>query len=119
MSYCECDTDYDAPEFFSEHVAKARKQHRCCECGGPILPGEQYHNRTGKWDGEVTTYRECAPCMELRQWATISMPCFCANTFGTLHENAWEMIRDIAHTTPGVFFEFGRRIVKIKRRCAH
>jgi hypothetical protein len=117
MSYCECDYDYDRPEFYTEAVVKARKPHRCTECFGPIFIGEHYKRRSGKWDGRVENYPECRRCMELRQWATISMPCFCANTFGSLHENAWEMVRDIANTIPGFFFEFGRRMVKIERHA--
>jgi len=116
MSYCDCDTDYDPPSFYSETTVKARKQHQCTECGGPILPGETYKRRSGKWDGEVRDYPECHLCVELREWATISMPCFCANTFETLHEKARDMVDDIRHKVPGIVFEWGRRIIKIERR---
>lgn len=118
MSYCECDDDYDAPEFYSETVVKARKQHRCTECFGPIYPGEQYMRRSGKWNGDVLDYPECHLCMELREWAKVSMPCFCANTFETLHEKAREMVDDIKREVPGITFEWGRRMVKIQRRKA-
>ena len=30
---------------------KARKEHRCIYCGGPILVGEQYVQQTGFYDG--------------------------------------------------------------------
>ena len=116
MSYCECDYDYDRPDFYDETIVRARKPHHCYECSGLISKGDKYKRRSGKWDGRVQTYAECERCMELREWATISMPCFCANVFGTLHENAWEMVRDVAPKTPGFFFEFGRRMVKIKRQ---
>jgi hypothetical protein len=32
MSDCYC--DYDQPEFYRAEVAKARKTHKCYECGG-------------------------------------------------------------------------------------
>jgi hypothetical protein len=116
VSYCECDYDDDRPEFFSEMVVRARKQHRCTECFGPIFSGETYKRRSGKWDGEFRDYPECYLCMELREWATVSMPCFCANTFETLHEKAREMVDDIKRDVPGITFEWGRRMIKIKRR---
>jgi len=115
MSYCECDYDYDPPKFYREKVVRARKQHRCTECRGPILVGEVYFRRTGKW-ADVKTYRECALCMELRAWATISVPCFCCNIFGELHERVREMVHDVAPKVPGVFMEYGRRMVAIRRR---
>jgi hypothetical protein len=116
MSYCECNYDYDRPEFFSQTIVDARKLHKCDECLGPIHKSERYQRSTGKWDGRVETYRECGSCMELRQWAKISMPCFCCNIFGELHETVLEMVRDVSPKVPGFFFEYGRRMVKIKRR---
>ena len=52
----------DAPEFMNERTSRARKQHKCCECFGKIPAGTQYHAITGKWDGEVTTYRLHLTC---------------------------------------------------------
>lgn len=31
---------------------KARKEHRCIYCGGPILASEQYVHQTGFYEGE-------------------------------------------------------------------
>lgn len=115
MSYCECSDDFDPPSFFSQSVVKARKPHKCTECGGPITKGDSYRRSSGKWDGRVDVYTECGLCMELRQWAEISMPCFCCNIFGELHDTVREMVDDIWHTIPGFRFEWGRRIVKIQR----
>ncbi len=116
MSYCDCDYDYDQPAFFNQAVVKARKPHRCHECHGPINPGDSYKRSSGKWDGRVDTYAECALCMELRQWAEISVTCFCCNIFGELHETVREMVDDIKRDVPGFMFEWGRRIIKIERR---
>ena len=80
------------------------------ECGGPIYKGESYMRKDGKWDRGIESYCECHLCVELREWATISMPCFCANTFGTLHEKAREMMQDVSREVPGLFGEwFGVR----------
>jgi hypothetical protein len=114
--YCECDYDGDSPEFYNLAVVKARKTHHCYECDNKITPGEQYTRRTGKWNGDVETYRECRLCSELREWAEISVPCFCANVFGTLHERVRAMVEDAAPKIPGFFMEYGRRMVKIRQR---
>lgn len=117
MSYCECDYDsYDRPEFYVEHwVKKARKQHRCDECYGPIYVGEGYKSISGKWD-RVMTFRECHLCDEMREWAKISMPCFCSNEFGTLQERCREMMQDVCREVPDFFYEWFRRVIKIERR---
>lgn len=118
MSYCECDwDDCERPDFFSVvHVNKARKVHKCAECNGPIFTGESYKRVTGKWNGDVDIYRTCASCLELEEWAKISVPCFCWNIFGELHERVKEMVDDVAPNVPGFFFEYGRRMVRLKRR---
>lgn len=116
MSYCDCDYDGDAPSFFSQSVVKARKPHRCTECYGPIAKGDSYKRSSGKWDGRIDVYRECEGCMELRQWAEISVTCFCCNVFGELHERVTEMVDDIRHDIPGFMFEWGRRVINIERR---
>lgn len=51
------DTEGEPAEFYSETMPIARKQHRCCETGGIIFPGEQYFKVTGKWDGDVISYK--------------------------------------------------------------
>lgn len=62
---CGCD-DLEGPEFYLEELVKARKAHTCCECGKAINPGQMYQRITGKWDGNVRTYKTCEPCADLR-----------------------------------------------------
>jgi len=121
MSYCDCDyDDCDRPAFCEQFMVKsARKQHRCVECDGPILVGESYWKTVGKWD-DLQTFRECVLCLDLRQWAEISMPCFCSYIFGELHERVRDMVTDVAPKVPGFFMEYGRRMIAIRqRRAAH
>ena len=118
VDYCECDYDGDAPEFCNVAFVRARKEHRCYECSGKIAPGEKYRRVVGKWNGDLETYRECGLCNELRQWAEISVPCFCANTFGTLHERVRAMVADVSPKIPGFFMEYGRRMIRIRRNGA-
>ncbi len=57
FDYCEL------PAFFSEQIGvRARKEHKCCECGEPITPGQLYDKFTGMWDGRIDTYRQHQKC---------------------------------------------------------
>lgn len=50
------------------HYVKARKAHKCMECGREIPKGESYHTETFKHDGDVKTHKTCAHCMVARDW---------------------------------------------------
>lgn len=113
MSYCEC--DYDPPTFCNiRNVKAARTAHKCYECRAPIFVGEPYEYTSGLWDGDHSDFHVCTRCVELRQWATISVPCFCWG-YGDLHENVREMVQEVAPTVPGFFMEYGRRMVRIRQ----
>lgn len=117
MSY-DCSCDYDAPEFYHKETRKARFPHKCGECRGPISPGETYEHVRGKWNGDIDSYKTCALCVELREWATISVPCFCGS-HGNLHDDVRAMVDEVRHGVPGFIFEWGRRMVKINRQRGH
>lgn len=52
------------PDFYSHSEPVARKQHVCCECHAPILPGEKHFSYRGKWDGYMMTGRQHLLCMK-------------------------------------------------------
>jgi hypothetical protein len=86
--YCDVslgDYDGDQATFYDEKVVTGRKPHKCNECRSDIPKGERHNVVTGKWDGEIKTYRFCAPCWEI-------MGEFSENgrTFGL----TWETFRD-------------------------
>lgn len=59
--------DYDCyNSFYSESWRKARKPHKCCECGVIIEVGEQYEHVSGKADGRIFTAKTCAVCQDIR-----------------------------------------------------
>ena len=114
MSY-ECYCDYDPPEWLrSKKIKSSRKSYKCAECGAIIGKGCPYEYTVGKWGGVVEDFHICLLCKELREWAEISVPCFCW-TYGNLHEEVKEMVDSVRYDTPGLFFEYGRRIIKIKQ----
>lgn len=54
------------PEFGTQATPVARKEHRCTDCGGTIPLGRRYVSYTGRWNGEVATYRFHITCWEIR-----------------------------------------------------
>jgi hypothetical protein len=56
--------DFGAPgdRELSDVMRKARKQHECCHCKGPIIPGESYRARADIADGELMQWKWCALC---------------------------------------------------------
>ncbi len=69
MSF-ECDCSYegcDDPEFYQEEFPVAKKDHKCCECGEAIKPGQKYHKAVGKWEGDFDVFKTCMPCHSIRE----------------------------------------------------
>lgn len=116
MSY-DCFCDYDAPAFYNRTTPKARKAHKCYECGGPILPGETYESVTGKWD-YVDTFKTCEHCVNLRTWVKNNVPCVCW-AHGNLHEDLRETVNEAWYRAgaeaAGLRFGFLRRMVAIDK----
>jgi len=50
------------PSYMTEAFPKARKQHKCCECGRIIEPGEHYQRISGVWDGRPGRFKTCTEC---------------------------------------------------------
>jgi len=59
------DLDAIAPSCLSETWPKARKAHKCCECGRTIQPGEKYMCISGIWDGRPSRFKTCTECANL------------------------------------------------------
>lgn len=53
------------PDFYRDDWRRARREHRCSVCGERMLPRHYYHVVSGKWEGEVRTYKHCARCWTL------------------------------------------------------
>lgn len=61
--------DGEAPTLYNETKPKARKQHKCCECGATIEPGETYQRIEGMWEGDFRTFKTCSFCDATRDKA--------------------------------------------------
>ena len=67
---CSCDAsidDYESAYVCNVTTPKARKPHKCTECGQIIEPGIKYEYVTGIWDGDSHTYKTCPDCLSLRR----------------------------------------------------
>lgn len=64
-----CVVDFDPPVFVFSKWRRARKPHKCDECGWLIRPGTRYEHTSGKWDecSRVYSYAHCELCAELSE----------------------------------------------------
>jgi len=88
----DCYCDYEPASFYRTRICTAKKQHRCCECGGIIFPGEKYEYVAAQWPNlhnDVCTYKTCERCVDLRTWAQNNLPCFCP-----IHHGLDDSLRD-------------------------
>jgi hypothetical protein len=65
--FCSCDHDGVPASVFRRKVIVARKQHKCCECGATIQPGEKYEKVDGLWEDMWEHHTTCAICDRIRQ----------------------------------------------------
>lgn len=117
MDY-DCSCDYDPAEVYSATIRTARKQHKCYECSGTIIPGEKYEYVFGKWEGDVSYFKTCSHCVDLRMWVKNNLPCVCwshGNMRDDLHENVREAAYRAHEETRGLRFGFLRRVVVIDK----
>jgi len=68
MSECGCVyVDYDGDsETLRKDVVKARKEHKCGECGCVIQKGESYEAYAGKSNGDFYWSKTCEDCLSVR-----------------------------------------------------
>jgi len=68
MSECGCVyVDCDGySETLRKDVVKARKEHKCGECGRVISKGEKYEAYAGKCDDEFFYNKTCEDCLSVR-----------------------------------------------------
>jgi hypothetical protein len=85
---CDCDSN---PQICGGDVGrKARKPHKCSECGRIIAKGEEYREHSGLWrDGGWSTYRWCGHCQAAQKIVAerTNEHCWC-------YEQLWQGITD-------------------------
>lgn len=112
MTDCYC--DYDPPSVYRPKIVRARKLHRCYECGGIITPGERYEALFAIWDGSASSVHTCERCVDLRTWVKNNTPCFCW-MHGDMDEQMRDAVQGARERAPdearGLWFGLLRRFV--------
>lgn len=62
--------DLDPVELSTITEPRARKEHRCSECRGAILPGTQYVRIESLMDGAWWTFKTCPFCVAASRYFT-------------------------------------------------
>jgi hypothetical protein len=113
MSY-DCYCDYDPPDFCHIEIRRARKPHKCDECGGMIIPNEPYEYTRAKWEGCIDNFKICERCYDIRVWTKNNVPCLCW-AYGNIIEDCKSAIDEAtwraSEETRGLRFGLLRRIV--------
>lgn len=81
-----CCCDGDPPKAFRCVERRARKAHRCCECGRTIGAGEVYEHASGVWDGGPDAFKTCGRCARVRRALDADFHCVCRAPFTALRE---------------------------------
>lgn len=117
----DCYCDYDRPSVYSSKIVRAKKEYQCCECFKPIRVGERHEYAFGVHDGDTYQPRTCLGCVNIRQFVSINIPCFCW-AHGNLIEDAKNIVEAAYHEAPdevrGLAFGLGRLLVASKRARA-
>lgn len=97
----------------------ARREHRCCECGGTIQPLDVYERTVGLWEGSWGTFKVCLGCEEARDFyvehfADDRDPDMGQFTFQALFDDLRESISELP--MDGSRFEGLRHLAKMRRR---
>lgn len=111
MTY-DCFCDGDPASVYRSSTPRAKKSHRCEECGTTILIGERYEYVFGIWDNSPASFRTCESCYDLRMWVKNNVPCLCW-MHGDADTGMNESINDAYRRAPdevvGLRFGFLRR----------
>lgn len=68
MNNCGCiyvDCDEEVAVYWSK-LQRARKIHKCHECGRPIVRGEEYEYAATCYEGRWDKHKTCADCLSVR-----------------------------------------------------
>lgn len=79
----DCDNDFE-----SQRWVRARKPHKCCECGREINVGERHEVFVARSEGQFFSKRTCAECQDVRE----SLYCNGGWIFGALWSDVEEQI---------------------------
>ena len=77
-------------DFSIVETRKARKPHKCCECGMEITPPATYEHVVGKYQEEFSIYETCSLCVEIRDVFTCGNSWYYGQLWEEMEEYAFE-----------------------------
>ena len=83
---CSCDVGVNGFVYLIEQTKpKARKEHKCQECGDIIKPGQSYEVQKTTHEGHFEIHKTCLPCVEVRDSYL---------TCGYFYKQIWEDLKE-------------------------
>lgn len=99
----------DPSDFYSEKTRRARKEHRCEECGRKIAVGESHHYAFVVAEGLGDSYRTCAHCCAGQSW--LSRECG-----GWIFGSVGEELQEHAYDYPEIAIPLRRLYLAMRRQ---
>jgi len=104
---CMIDNSDGYIQLLKDSMPKARKDHRCSECGRTIGKGEKYKYEVGIWENSLDVFKTCNQCLDARSWLL-------KECNGWVYTGVLEDLREHWDYTPTM--KLGRLIVSMKRQ---
>ena len=104
-----CSIDGDRPDVYRSTFYRARKHHKCEECGRQIAPGEEYERAAMMYDREWSQFTTCSHCKVGHQWLL-------DNCNGFMHAGLIEEMEEHATEYPEIKIGFLRIKVGMRRK---
>ena len=99
----------EIPQVYHEETRKARKEHRCAECGRTIAVTETYRSHFYVQDGIANMSKTCAHCCVAADWLV-------TNCGGYIFEEVIEEIKEHADEYPMLAMPLLRLVVGARRK---
>ncbi len=115
IDYCDIYDDDDRPQVYVSNLRKARKTHKCYECGNTINKGEKYEYVSSIYDGIPSNFKTCFLCYDAKNYVRSFVKCF-RFSHGSLFDDIKYCIDFYHHESSELWWNTMRKLVLINRR---
>ena len=96
----------EIPVFYREQIRKAKKSHKCCECGNEIKPGETFACCSVKMDSDIEEFKQHMRCFHFARHLNLDFHDECVIGFCAIDEE----IESYEHDYPEIIRELWDRV---------